>query len=38
MVQACFCAAAGLQGILPALTFVLLSFVFPRLAARFYSS
>ena len=38
MTQACFCAVAGLQGILPALTFLLLSFVFLRLSARFYSS
>ena len=38
MVQACFCVAAGRQGLLPALLFVLLSFVFPRVAARFYSS
>jgi len=38
MVQACFCLAAGTRGLLPALFFVLLSFVFPRLAARFYSS
>jgi uncharacterized membrane protein YeiH len=38
MTQACFCAAAGQQGLLPALFFVLLAFVFPRLAVRFYSS
>jgi len=38
MVQACFCVAAGPQGLLPALLFVLLSLVFPGLAARFYSS
>ena len=38
MVQACLCAAAGPQGLLPAVLFVLLSFVFARLAARFYCS
>ncbi|HRR33078.1 MAG TPA: UbiA family prenyltransferase [Kiritimatiellia bacterium] len=38
MVQACFCLAAGPCGLLPALFFVLLSFAFPRLSARFYSS
>jgi 4-hydroxybenzoate polyprenyltransferase len=38
MAQACFCAATGQTGLLPALLFVLLSFVFPRLSARFYSS
>lgn len=38
MVQACFCVAAGPQGVLPAILFVLLSFVFMRLSARFYSS
>jgi hypothetical protein len=38
MVQACFCLAAGSRGLLPALFFVLLSFVFPGLAARFHSS
>lgn len=38
MVQACFCLAAGLRGLLPALFFVLLACIFPRLAARFYSS
>jgi 4-hydroxybenzoate polyprenyltransferase len=38
MVQACFCVAAGMAGLLPALTLVLLSFVFPRVAARFTSS
>jgi len=38
MVQACFCAAAGSQGLIPAALFVLLSFVFARLSARFYSS
>ena len=38
MAQAFFCAAAGMHGILPALTFILLSFVFLRLSARFYSS
>ena len=38
MAQACFCLAAGSRGLLPALFFVLLSFIFPRLAARFYSS
>lgn len=38
MVQACLCVAAGQQGLLPAVLFVLLSFVFARLSARFYSS
>ena len=38
LVQACFCVAAGPQGLLPAVLFVLLSFVFPRLASLFYSS
>lgn len=38
MVQACFCLAAGVRGLLPALFFVLLSFIFPGLAARFASS
>lgn len=38
MVQACLCVAAGPQGLLPAVLFVLLSFIFARLAARFYSS
>jgi 4-hydroxybenzoate polyprenyltransferase len=38
MVQACLCVAAGPQGLLPGVFFVLLSFVFARLAARFYSS
>ncbi len=38
MVQSCLCAAAGMQGLLPALLFVLLSFVFPRMTTRFYSS
>lgn len=38
LVQACLCVAAGQQGLLPAALFVLLSFVFPRLSARFYSS
>jgi len=38
MLQACFCVAAGSQGLLPAAFFVLLSFLFARLAARFYSS
>ena len=38
MVQGCFCVAAGQSGLLPAGFFVLLSFVFPRLAVRFYSS
>jgi 4-hydroxybenzoate polyprenyltransferase len=38
MVQGCFCLAAGSQGLLPAMLFVLLSFVFVRLAKRFYSS
>ena len=38
MAQACLCAAAGQAGALPALTFVLLSFVFQRLSRRFYSS
>ncbi len=38
LVQACLCVAAGPQGLLPAALFVLLSFVFARLAARFYSS
>ena len=38
MVQACFCASAGAAGLWPAFTFVLLSLVFKRLAARFYSS
>ena len=38
LVQACFCVAAGQQGLLPAVLFVLLSVVFPRLASLFYSS
>lgn len=38
MVQACFCVAAGTRGIIPALAFVLLSFVFRRLSRSFYSS
>ena len=38
MLQACFCVAAGSQGLLPAAFFVLLSFLFARRAARFYSS
>ncbi len=38
MVQACFCVAAGQAGLLPAMLFVLLSFVFARLHTRFYSS
>ena len=38
MVQACLCVAAGAQGLLPACLLVLLSFVFPRLSKRFYSS
>ena len=38
MVQACLCVAAGPQGLMPASLFVLLSFVFARLSARFYSS
>jgi 4-hydroxybenzoate polyprenyltransferase len=38
MAQACFCMAGGMAGLLPALLFVLLSLVFQRLAARFYSS
>ncbi|MEI7899170.1 MAG: UbiA family prenyltransferase [bacterium] len=38
MVQACLCVAAGQSGLLPAVLFVLLSLVFARLSARFYSS
>ena len=38
MVQACFCVASGQAGLLPAALLVLLSFVFKRLTARFYSS
>ena len=38
MLQACLCVAAGPQGLLPAAAFMLLSFVFKRLSARFYSS
>jgi len=38
MLQACLCVAAGPRGLLPAAFFVLLSFVFKRLSARFYSS
>ena len=38
MLQACLCAAAGPRGLMPAALFVLLSFAFKRLAARFYSS
>ena len=38
MLQACLCVAAGRPGLLPALFFVLLSFVFARLCASFYSS
>ncbi len=38
MVQACLCVAAGPQGLLPAALFVLLTFVFASLSARFYSS
>ena len=37
-VQACLCAAAGSAGLFPALFLMALSFVFPRLARRFYSS
>ncbi len=38
MIQGCYCAAAGAAGLLPALTFVFLSFVFAKLSKRFYSS
>ncbi len=38
MLQACLCTAAGRAGIVPAVALVLLSFIFPRLSARFYSS
>jgi 4-hydroxybenzoate polyprenyltransferase len=38
LMQGCFCVAAGSAGLLPAVFFVLLSFVFARLSERFYSS
>ncbi len=38
LLQGCLCVAAGSVGLLPAVTFVLLSFVFARLSKRFYSS
>jgi 4-hydroxybenzoate polyprenyltransferase len=38
LVQGCLCVSAGPSGLLPATLFVLLSFVFARLARRFYSS
>ncbi|HOR98703.1 MAG TPA: UbiA family prenyltransferase [Kiritimatiellia bacterium] len=37
-VQACFCAATGIGGILPAVCLTALSFAFVPLAKRFYSS
>jgi len=38
MVQACLCVTAGRAGLFPAAILVVISFVFKRLAARFYSS
>jgi len=38
LVQACLCVVTGAGGVLPAVLFVLLSFVFVRLSTRFYSS
>lgn len=38
LVQACLCVVTGVGGVLPAVLFVLLSFVFVRLTTRFYSS
>ena len=38
MLQGCLCAAAGPHGLLPAVLFMLLSLVFQRLSAHFYSS
>ncbi len=38
LVQAAFCAITGLTGLLPALFFLMLSFVFTRLSAHFYCS